>query len=139
MASDTQLLQQTVFAHLAGDAALTALLGGAKVHDRPPNGAIMPYVTLGMTRAFDAGTASEKAQEHLFTLHAWSSAGGRKETMAVLEALRLRMESLPAVNGAMRIVSVRAQGEDIVHDPDLRAFHGTLRFRAVTEPAALLD
>ncbi len=137
MASDTQFFQQAVFAHLEGDAALTALLGGAKVHDRPPEGAAMPYVTLGMTRAFDAGTASEKAQEHLFTLHAWSSAGGRKETMSILEAVRLRMENLPAVNGAMRVVSMQAQGEDIAHDPDLRAFHGTLRFRAVTEPTAL--
>jgi Protein of unknown function (DUF3168) len=137
MASDTQILQQAIFTHLTADTALTGLLGGAKVHDRPPEGAAMPYVTLGMTRAFDAGTASEKAQEHLFTLHAWSSAGGRKETMTILEALRSRMESLPVVNGAMRIVAVRLQGEDIVHDPDLRAFHGTLRFRAVTEPAAL--
>ncbi len=137
MASDTQLLQQAVFAHLAGDMALTALLGDVKVHDRPPAGAAMPYVTLGMTRAFDAGTASEKAQEHLFTLHAWSGAGGRKETMGILEATRLRMESLPAVNGTVRIVSLQAQGEDIVHYPDLRAYHGTLRFRAVTEPATL--
>ena len=137
MASDTQILQQAVFAHLAGDTALSALLGGAKVHDRPPDGAAMPYVTLGMTRAFDAGTASEIAQEHLFTLHAWSSAGGRKETMAILEAIRQRMEILPAVNGGMRIVTAQAQGEDIVHDPELRAFHGTLRFRAVTEPVAI--
>lgn len=137
MASDTQLLQQSVFSHLAGDAALTALLGGAKVHDRPPDGSAMPYVTVGVTRAFEAGTASERAQEHLFTLHAWSSAGGRKETMAILETIRLRMESLTSVDGAMRIVSATAQGEDIVHDPDLRAFHGSMRFRAVTEPSAI--
>ena len=134
MASDTQLLQQAVFAHLAADSALGALLGGDKVHDRPPDGAAMPYVTLGMTRAFDAGTASEKAQEHLFTLHAWSSTGGRKQTMQILEAIRLRMDSLPVASGAMRIVSVAAQGEDITHDPDMRAFHGTLRLRALTEP-----
>ncbi len=137
MASDTQTLQQAVFSHLAADTALAALLGGAKVHDRPPDGAVMPYVTLGVTRAFNADTASEKAQEHLFTLHAWSSAGGRKEAMLVLDALRLRMDTLPAVSGAMRIVSVRVQGEDIEHDPDLRAFHGVLRIRAVTEPVTL--
>ena len=137
MASDTQTLQQAVFAHLTGDTALSALLGGAKVHDRPPDGAAMPYVTLGMTRAFNADTASEKAQEHLFTLHIWSSAGGRKEAMLVADAVRLRMESLPSVSGTMRIISVRSQGEDIEHDPDLRAFHGMLRFRAVTEPVTL--
>jgi hypothetical protein len=137
MASDTQALQQAVFSHLAADTALAALLGGAKVYDRPPQGAAMPYVTLGMTRAFNADTASERAQEQFFTLHGWSSAGGRKEAMLVLEAIRARMESLPAVNGTMRIVSVRAQGEDIGHDPDLRAFHGVLRFRAMTEPVAI--
>ena len=97
----------------------------------------MPYVTLGMTRAFNADTASEKAQEHLFTLHVWSAAGGRKEAMAVLDAVRTRRESLPAVSGAMRIVSVRVQGEDIGHDPDLRAYHGVLRLRAVTEALSL--
>ncbi len=137
MASDTQTLQQAVFNHLTADTALYVLLGGANVHDRPPDGAAMPYVTLGVTRAFNADTASEKAQEHLFTLHAWSAAGGRKEAMLVLEAVRLRMESLPAVSGAMRIVSVRAQGEDIEHDPDLRAFHGVLRYRALTEPVTV--
>jgi hypothetical protein len=137
MASDTQALQQAVFSHLAADTALAALLGGVKVYDRPPDGAAMPYVTLGATRAFNADTASEKAQEHLFTLHAWSPAGGRKEAMLVLDAVRLRMESLPAISGAMRIVSARAAGEDIQHDPDLRAFHGVLRLRAVTEPLSV--
>ncbi len=137
MASDTQTLQQAVFSHLAADTALAALLGGTKVHDRPPDGAAMPYVTLGMTRAFNTDTASEKAHEHLFTLHAWSTAGGRKEAMLVLDAVRLRIDSLPAVIGAMRIVSVRVQGEDVEHDPDLRAFHGVLRYRAVTEPVTL--
>lgn len=137
MASDTQVLQQAVFAHLASDAALGALLGGDKVHDRPPEGSAMPYVTLGATRAFDAGTASEKAQEHLFTLHAWSSSGGRKQAMQILDAARLRLESLPSVSGAMRIVSIAPLAEDISHDPEMRAFHGVLRLRAVTEPVSV--
>jgi hypothetical protein len=137
MASDTAKLQKAVFSHLASDTVLTGLLGGTKIYDRPATSASLPYLTLGITRAFDASTASETGQEHLFTVHAWSRKGGRKETASLMDAVRLRLQSLGAVQDAMRIVSLRFKAEDVTYNEQISAYQGTLRFRAFTEAEIL--
>ena len=52
MASDAATLQKMIVARLVTHAPLVALLGGAKIHDRPPQGAALPYVTLGANPRF---------------------------------------------------------------------------------------
>ncbi|MGB8817631.1 MAG: DUF3168 domain-containing protein, partial [Rhizobiaceae bacterium] len=133
MSADLQKLQEAIHARLSADSGLGSLLGGPKMYDRPPEGAAMPYITYGATRTFNAGTASEEAREHLFHLHVWSKTGGRKQCMDVMEAAETALQTLPAISGAIRIVSLRQQGEEIGYEPDLRAWHGILRLRAVTE------
>lgn len=137
MSADLQKLQEAIHARLSADSTLGALLGGAKIYDRPPEGAAIPYITFGATRTFNAGTASEDAREHLLTLHTWSKTGGRKQCMEIMAATETALQTLPALSGAIRIVSLRRQGEDIAYEPDLRAWHGTLRLRAVTEASTL--
>jgi Protein of unknown function (DUF3168) len=137
MSNDTGLLQQAIVTQLSNDAILTGLLGGSKIYDRPKEGAALPYVTLGMTRAFDASTASERAQEHLFTLHVWSRERGRKDAFVMLTAMRDALETMQAMQGVMRVVSMMYQSQDLRFDEDVSAYHGTLRYRAVTEALTL--
>jgi Protein of unknown function (DUF3168) len=137
MPSDTAKLQKAIYAHLATDTALTGLLGGAKIYDRPAESAALPYVTLGITRAFDASTSSETAHEHLFTAHAWSRQGGRKDALSLMQAVRTRLENLGPIHDGMRIVSLRFQSEDVAYNEQVAAYQGTLRFRAMTEAAVL--
>ena len=137
MSADLQRLQEAIHARLAADAGLGAVLGGAHVYDRPPQGAAMPYITFGATRTFDAGTSTEDAREHLMTLHVWSKTGGRKQCMDAIEAAGEALAGLPALSGSVRIVSLRRQADEIVYEPDLRAWHGVMRLRAVTEAASL--
>ncbi len=137
MSSDTVKLQKAVFTHLAADAVLSGLTGGAKIYDRPVDGAVLPYVTLGITRAFDASTASELAHEHLFSTHVWSRKGGRKETLDILNAMRLSLENIAATHDGMRIVSLRFQSEDVAYNEQVAAYQGTLRFRVITEAVTL--
>lgn len=137
MASDIARLQKAIFVHLASDSILTGLLGGAKIFDRPAESAALPYITFGITRAFNSDTASEAAQEHLFTLHTWSRKAGRREAMMILDAMRARLSSLPPVLDAMRIVTLRFQSEDITFNEQVDGFQGTLRYRALTEHETL--
>lgn len=135
MSADLQRLQEAVFARLNADAGLDAVLGAARVYDRPPQGSAMPYITFGATRTFDAGTSTEDAREHLMILHVWSKTGGRKQCMEAMQAASEALASLPPLSGSVRIVSMRQQGQEIMHEPGLKAWHGTMRYRALTEAA----
>ena len=70
-------------------------------------------------------------------LHIWSRQGGRKEAAQVLAEIRSALETVPATLDGMRLISLIWRGEDIVHDADVNAFHGSIRYRALTEPMAL--
>lgn len=137
MANDAAKLQKSIYAHLANDSALIDLLGGIKVYDRPVESASLPYITFGTTRAFNADTASEAAQEHLFTLYVWSRKGGRLEALTLLNIVRASLNNLPVVFDAMRIVSLRFQSEDIAYNEPVAAFQGIIRYRAMTESETL--
>lgn len=128
-------LQKAVFAALAGDAALTAALGGGKVFDHVPAGAAFPYVTFGRTSVYDWSTATESGTEQLFTLHVWSKARGKAEALAVLELISAILHDQPLLLDGHALVNLRREFADVRHDEDLDLYHGLARFRAVTEAA----
>ena len=78
MPASAVALRAAIHDALVADGALTALLGGAKVYDEPPNGAAFPYVTLGEARVEDFSAGSDPAEQHRLTLHAWSRQGGHR-------------------------------------------------------------
>ena len=80
-------LQKALFSALTGDAALVSALGGAKVFDHAPAHAAFPYVTFGRTSVYDWSTGTESGAEQLLTLHVWSKARGRKETLDIMNKL----------------------------------------------------
>jgi Protein of unknown function (DUF3168) len=128
-------LQQSIFAALAADAALTALIGPGRILDDVPQGTALPYVTLGQTTLRDASTATEDGAEHTVTIHVWSDGSGKKETHAILATIRAALHDQPLALTGHRLVNLRHELSEVRRDPDGATIHGRARFRALTEPA----
>lgn len=126
-------LQKAVFDALAGEAALTALVG-QRIHDHAPANVAFPYITFGRTSLYDWSTGTESGTEQLFTLHVWSKAKGRKEVLEIMEIARARLADAALALDEHHLVNLRLQFSEARHDEDLSVYHGLLRFRAVTEP-----
>jgi hypothetical protein len=135
MPSASWSLQQSVFAALTANAALTALLGSDRIYDDVPQGAPKPYLTLGQTTVRDWSTGTEEGNEHLVTLHVWSDARGKKEAGEIAEAARSALHDQPLTLVGHRLVNLRHEFSEARRDPDGSTIHAILRFRAVTEPA----
>jgi hypothetical protein len=127
-------LQQAVFAALSADTQLTALIGPGRVFDDVPQGTPLPYVTLGRIASQDWSTGSEDGTEHVFTVHVWSAARGKKQAHEVLGAIRAALHDQPLVLAGHSLVNLRHERSEVRRDTDGETTHATARFRAVTEP-----
>ena len=139
MPSAALALQQSVYAALIADTALTALLGANRIYDDVPQGSALPYLTIGQTTERDWSTggdpATDAGAEHLLTLHVWSDPRGKKQTHEILAALRSTLHDEPLTLSGHRLVNLRHEFSEARRAPDGETIHGTARFRAVTEPA----
>lgn len=133
MGSPVAELQKAIHAALAGDAALTALLGGVRVYDQTPASVPFPYITFGRTSVYDWGTGTESGTEQLLTLHVWSKGKGKKEAHELMDAVATRLHDAGLALESHSLVNLRLEFSDVVFDEDLSVHHGMLRFRAVTE------
>lgn len=134
MSSAGWALQKSVFASLTGDATVTALLGGTRVYDDVPRGVDYPYLTFGQSTARDWSTGGEDGQEHIFTLHVWSRANGRRQTHEIMGAVRDALHDEALALDGHRLVNLRHEFSEARRDPDGETYHGVVRYRAVTEP-----
>lgn len=132
MSSAGLALQDAMRAALAGDATLTALLGGAYVFDEVPRGAPPSYVEFTALDTRDWSTATEPGLEHVVSLAVRSNSRSRKlaqeASSAIAAALDGRVLALPGhrlVNLRLVFWSVAKSGVN---------YGATLRFRAATEP-----
>jgi hypothetical protein len=126
-------LQKALFGALAGDAALVSALGGPKVFDHAPANVAFPYVTFGRTSVYDWSTGTESGTEQLLTLHVWSKARGKKETLDIIECIRAALDQAPLALDDHHLVNLRLEYSEARYDEDIDVHHGLLRFRAVTE------
>lgn len=133
MTAPASELQKAIFDALKGDAALTALLGGAKIHDQAPANVAFPYITFGRTSIYDWSTGTESGTEQLFTLHVWSKAKGKKEALDIMERAKALLHDQALALDEHALVNCRLEFADARHDDDLSVYHGLLRFRAVVE------
>lgn len=127
-------LQQSIYGALVADTALLALLGAPRIYDDVPQGTPFPYLTFGQSTLRDWSTGSEAGDEHVLTLHVWSRAAGRKETHAIMGALRHALHDAPLALDGHRLVNIRHELSEARRDPDGDTYHGIVRYRAVTEP-----
>ena len=118
---------------LIGDNTVTALLGGPKVHDRTPPEETFPYVTFGAAATQDWSTGTERGDEHLIILNAWSRQQGKKQVLDIAGAIIASLETAALAPAGHRVVLMRAIGVDANYDPGLRGYRATMRFEALTE------
>ena len=127
-------LQKAVFAALAGDAGVAALVGD-RIYDAPPRHAAFPYVRLGEARMSDWSTGTEAGGEHRLTLHVWSRERGKAECWAVIEAIDAVLNDAALGLDGASLVNLRTETAEARRDGDGITWHGVMRFRAVTEPS----
>ena len=134
MPSPAWALQQAIFARLAADAPLLALLGGVpRIYDDVPQGTDLPYLTFGQSLARDASTGTEDGSEHIVSLSVWSSGRGRKQAQEIMDAVGAALHDQPLALTGHRLVNLRHEHSEARRDPDGQTIHGVARFRAVTE------
>ncbi|WP_442578513.1 DUF3168 domain-containing protein [Mesorhizobium sp. ASY16-5R] len=126
-------LQKAIFVTLGSDAVLVALLDGGKIYDHAPAHVAFPYITFGRSNAFDWSTGTESGDEQIFTLHIWSKAQGKKETLAIMEQVKALLHGAPLELAGFHLVSIRLEFSEARFDEDLSVHHGLMRFRALTE------
>lgn len=126
-------VQKAIYAALAGDAALVAKLGGARVYDHTPADVPFPYITFGRTSIYDWSTGTESGTEQLLTLHVWSKGRGKAETHQIMDAIAARLHDAGLALDGHHLANLRLEFSEILFDEDLSVHHGLLRFRAVTE------
>ena len=135
MAEASYALRKAIFARLDSDAGLTALIGAGRVHDEVPRGRTPPYLVIGEGTVRDWSTASDRGNEHLLALTAWSKEAGAREALGIASAALAALEGLaPAIDGH-RLINLVALGIEVRREDNRSLVRATLRLRAVTEMA----
>lgn len=98
------------------------------VYDKVPDGAAMPYVTLGEDTAVDWSTKLEAGQEVTHTLHVWSDYNGMKEAKQIMDTIIQALTSTPLQVEGFFVVMARLDMVETMRDPG-GSRHGIVRFR----------
>jgi len=134
MSSASWALQQAIYAALTDSEILTDLLGGARIWDQVPERSSFPYVTFAPGSVRDWSTSDGDGAEHSVGLHVWSRGGGRKEALAIMQAVRAILHDAALSLEGHRLVNLRHETSDVRRGGDGETYQGIVRFRAVTEP-----
>jgi hypothetical protein len=134
MPSAAWSLQKALFAALAADAPLIALLGAPRIYDDVPQASAFPYIAFGPMTARDWSTASDTGTEHAITLNVWSQAKGRAQVHEIMAAAREALHGQALTLDGHRLINLRHETSEARRSSDGETYQGTARFRAVTEP-----
>lgn len=129
-------LRAAVRNRLADDAALSGLLGGAKIYDEVPAGAEVPYVVMADIESREAGDATADGQEHRFTLNIWSQEAGMGQALSAANEVVNALEGGNFPLEGHHLTNLRWLATEARRASDGRHRMAQLRFRAVTEPGA---
>ncbi len=135
MSSAALELQKAIYAALSSSAALTGALGADRIHDHAPAHLAFPYVTFGRSTMTEWATSTEDGHEHIFTVHVWSNARGKSQALGIMAIIRAILHDAELSVADHDLVNLRQEFEEVRYDADNDVYHGTLRYRAVTEPS----
>lgn len=127
-------LQKAIVARLAATPALVAIIGPDRVFDQRITRLEPPYLVLGEARTNDYSTGDGPGSEHRFEIEAWSKNNGRKQAVALADAVLSALHQADlGLEGAV-LVNLRHERTTISREPKSRLHVARIRFRAVTEP-----
>ena len=98
------------------------------VYDNIPDGAAMPYVTIGEDTAVDWSTKLENGQEVTHTLHIWSDYKGMMETKQLINTIIQILTLTPLQVEGFFVVTARLDMVETMRGPEGYR-HGVVRFR----------
>jgi Protein of unknown function (DUF3168) len=133
MSSAVIALRKAVRAALVADAALTTLLGGAKIYDEAPRDALAPYVTFGDALARENSTSLYPGHEQVLVLHVWSMQGGAREGLEIADRITFLLDDAALSLDTHRLINLRFSALETIREDAGRFVRVALRLRAVTE------
>lgn len=133
MSSAVIALRKALRTRLIGDAALVALLGGAKVYDEAPREAHVPYITFGDALARELSTTLYAGLEHFVVLHVWSIQGGAREALEIADRIAFLLDEAALTLDTHRLINLRFSALETAREDSGRFVRVALRLRAVTE------
>lgn len=98
------------------------------VYDHVPDGAAMPYVTLGEDTAVDWSTKLEPGMEVTHTLHVCSNYNGMAEAKQIIDQVVQALTGSPLIVEGFAVVMASLDMLDTLRDPEGYR-HGVVRFR----------
>lgn len=131
--SAARALQKAIFAKLAGDAALTALIGPDGIHDHLQARLHRPCVFIAGIDSRDASTASEAGEEHLVTLEVLTGEGGSRMAQEIAARVRTLLDDAALILAGFVLVSLLHRRTRIGRDAKAKGHVAEMMFRAVTE------
>jgi hypothetical protein len=137
--SPINALQKAIFTRLSGDATLAGLLGaGDRIVDQPKEGQPLPYVRIGESVSTPDNDHGSFGREVTETLHVWTRKRGNATGQAIADRITALLDHQTAAMSALlagdghRVVTIRAEFDQALTDPDPEIRHHVLRFRVAT-------
>lgn len=126
-------LQKALYVKLAAHSDLITSLGGARLYDEVPAGALYPYVTFGAAISTPLGGMGHESAEHELTLDVWSQRRGSGQAKQVLTALAIAFEQESFTLSDATLVDLRVVKISCEWDQEDLLTKGSLDLRAVTQ------
>lgn len=124
-------VQKALYEKLSADSTLTGM--GCGVFDDVPQGASFPYITIGEAETLDASVCGVLRQRLLVTLHCWSRAGGRKETLFIMGRMYDLLHRGELAPDGQSLVEMRFLNAETRLETDGATRHGIFQLLVITE------
>ena len=134
MTSPLLALRAAILAHLSGDAALAALMGGSvRLYDEPPRGAPPVYAVFGDGEARDDSVDGAQRHTHTLSLIVYGKPGSARSSVEAAERIAALLgDASPSLDGHA-LVLLRVQAIAAHRDDRTGETRATLTLQAVTE------
>jgi hypothetical protein len=127
-------LQQAVFAALAADAGVIALLGSPpRLFDEVPRDAAMPYAVIGEATESEWNTATDKGASLVFTVTVWSRGAGFREAKRAAGSVRAALDGAALTLSGAALIDLRFETARYLRESDGITRRAELNFRALIE------
>lgn len=131
MTSPSLELQGAIVARLRADADVKDIAKG--VHERIPENASFPYVSMGPSQALSEDADCIIGFEITMQIDAWSRAFGFPEVSRLAEAVRAALHDVDLQLTDNALVYLRHRQTRIFRDPDGLTNHAAIEFVALVE------